>query len=160
MLTPKKTRISRWMRPFLQNLRQFPSVTEACRAAKVSRQRAYIARRNYPQFASDWDDALQEGLEALEGEAIRRAMVGEERIRPHFHNGRLIYEEVIKDKSDTLLIFLLKAHNPSKYRDGWKQYLKASSPENMFSLGCLSKETLRAVYEDYMEYKRKQEEIV
>lgn len=71
------------------------SVTEAARAIDVSTVAMYKAKKLDEQFAADWDAAIEEGTDVLEDEAVRRA----------------------KDKSDTLLIFLLKGRRPKKYGD-------------------------------------------
>src|SRR5206468_803097 len=56
---------------------------------------AYDLRCADEQFADAWEDALEAGTQVLEDEARRRAL----------------------DRSDTLLIFLLKARRPHVYRD-------------------------------------------
>lgn len=78
---------------FFSKLREMPNVSRACRLSGVSRSAAYQRRSNDEVFATAWDDAIEEGVEKLEEKAMQRA---------------------IKD-SDTLLIFLLKAHRPEKY---------------------------------------------
>lgn len=107
-LTPEKRNA------FLDALRTIPNVTRACRAVKVSRQAAYACYHNEPDFAKLWDEALEEGLESLEAEAHRRAFEGYPG-RPIVHEGFVIQEMV--EYSDTLAIFLLKAHAPEKYRE-------------------------------------------
>lgn len=49
-------------------------------------------------FAAEWDEAVDEGTDVLEDVAFRRAV----------------------DGSDRLLIFLLKARRPEKFRDGYE----------------------------------------
>ena len=63
--------------------------------AEIGRTAAYKWRDDDEAFAAEWEDAIEEGTDALEDEAIRRA----------------------KDKSDTLLIFMLKARRPEKFKD-------------------------------------------
>lgn len=77
------------------SLATIPVVRYACTAARVSIQFVYNRRHSDPEFARAWSEALAIGLEVLEDEARRRAI----------------------ETSDTLLIFLLKAHDPDKYRD-------------------------------------------
>jgi len=84
-----------WKKTFLEALADGASVASACRRAGVSRQCAYKARSRSPAFAEQWEDALEEGADALEDEAFRRAMNG----------------------SDSLLMFLLRAKRPAVYRD-------------------------------------------
>ena len=73
-------------------------------------------RRHSECFAAQWDEALEEGTDLLEAEARRRAVTGID--EPVYHKGEVVGS--IKKYSDTLLIFLLKAHNPQKFRDGVK----------------------------------------
>lgn len=80
---------------FLNKLREIPNVSRACRLAKVSRMTVYRLKESDPDFAAAWADALEEGIETLEAKAFERA----------------------KRDSDTLMIFLLKAHKPQIYRD-------------------------------------------
>lgn len=87
-VTPKKGK-----ERFLAELRKIPNVSRACRLAGFARQTAYRYRDDDLTFAEAWDDALEEGVEALEEAVWRRA----------------------KRESDTLAIFLLKAHKPAKY---------------------------------------------
>jgi len=55
----------------------------------------YLWRREDPDFAEAWDEALEEGTDLLEDEARRRAMAG----------------------SDHLLMFILKSRRPAQYRE-------------------------------------------
>lgn len=84
-----------WQTPFLLALARGCSVTQACKLAGVSRQHAYRCRARSERFAAQWQDAWESGTDALEDEATRRALAG----------------------SDVLLMFLLKARRPEKFRD-------------------------------------------
>ena len=48
-----------------------------------------------PDFAQAWEEAIEQAVDILEAEAWQRA----------------------RKKSDILMIFLLKAHKPEKYRE-------------------------------------------
>jgi hypothetical protein len=104
-----------WPRAFLAALRRSGVVRSACRAARVGRSTAYRHRDTDPAFAAAWDRALETAVDALELEARRRAVEGVE--RSVFHAGKQV--GIIHDYSDTLLIFLLKANRPEKYRDNF-----------------------------------------
>ena len=67
----------------------------ACEGAHVSRFAAYDWRQRDQGFRAQWDEALQDGIDVLEGEARRRALGG----------------------SDRLLEFLLRGQRPDVYRD-------------------------------------------
>ena len=71
------------------------SVTAAARAIDVSRTSLYELRERDPEFAAMWDEAVEQGSDTLEDEAVKRA----------------------KDHSDVLLIFLLKGRRPEKFKD-------------------------------------------
>jgi hypothetical protein len=89
-----------WCPGFLAALEQTCNITLACRAAEVHRSTAYDHRNADPEFKALWDAAEETGVELLEAEARRRAVGTQE-----------------KNGSDLLMIFLLKAHRPEKYRD-------------------------------------------
>lgn len=72
-------------------------MTAACKAEGIARSSYYLWLADDPDFAKAVDDALESGTDLLEDEAKRRA--------------------VGLSGSDTLLIFLLKARRPDKYRE-------------------------------------------
>lgn len=134
--TPEKRKRHRWERAFLSALAVAGNVSAACRAAKVDRTVAYGLRGECPEFAAEWQQALDEAADDLEAEATRRAREGVRRLK--FHKGELVRlaladEEgrpvldgdgqpvmvpyVEHEYSDTLLIFLLKAHRPERFRE-------------------------------------------
>lgn len=82
----------------------------------------YQLRDEDPGFAAEWDSALDEAIDDAEGETYRRAVKGT--LKPVFQKG----EEVgkIREYSDTLLMFWLKAHRPEKYRETTKTELEHS----------------------------------
>jgi hypothetical protein len=106
-----------WAPTFLETLAKSPNVSAAARAAGVSRESAYKHRKADPDFALAWDDALAESTDELVGECYRRAREGVE--EPVFHNGEECGSKL--RFSDTLAIFLLKAHRPDVYVDRIKQ---------------------------------------
>ncbi|MDX9861643.1 MAG: hypothetical protein RBS99_12080 [Rhodospirillales bacterium] len=84
----------------------------ACAAAGYKRRTVGEWRAADPEFAAEFEAALEVHVEALEAEADRRGRHGIE--KPVFYQGRRI--DTIREYSDTLLIFRLKALDP-KYRD-------------------------------------------
>lgn len=108
---------------FLEALAERGNVSDACAAAKLPRSSAYDWRAADAAFAAAWDLALDEAADRMEAEAHRRAMEGVE--EPVF--GSLGHQmgtgEVgrITKYSDTLLIFLLKAARPEKFRERVEQ---------------------------------------
>lgn len=144
-LTPEK------LTAFCAALAETCNVGRACTAVGISRYTAYLWRKEIPEFAERWDEAMKAGVLALEDEAHRRAFEGVE--DPLTHQGQFSYlYRVVRDEdgnpvlgddgkplqepvldeqgnhkvasvrkySDTLAIFLLKAHNPDKYRENSK----------------------------------------
>ena len=106
--TPKKAE------RFLKMLRETGgNVTRACEAASMGKSAVYDWKRDDAEFAAQWDEAVEAGIEELEEEARRRAFRGTD--EPVFYKG----EEcgVIRKYSDTLMIFLLKGNRPEKYRE-------------------------------------------
>lgn len=106
-LTPEK------LTAFCAALAETGVVAKACHAVDVSRVTAYKWRDEIPEFAEAWDKALRIGITALEDEAHRRAFDGVQ--EPVFHQGLEV--GAVRKYSDTLAIFLLKAHAPEKYRE-------------------------------------------
>jgi len=103
-----------WMPKFIEALAERGIVTDACKVARISRAQAYAWRKDDPSFALDWDDAYQQAMDALEAEALRRAVRGVE--EPVFYKGELV--TTVQKYSDTLLMFLLNGGRSEKYRRG------------------------------------------
>lgn len=108
--TPKKEDV------FLLALAESGNVTRAAKKAKLSRTQLYNKRKADLAFAKIWDEAEALGVSALEDEARRRAYDGW--LEPVFHKG--VRVGTVRKFSDTLLIVLLKAHKPEKYRENMK----------------------------------------
>jgi hypothetical protein len=102
-----------WHAAFLTALESSGNVTISARLAGVSRTAAYKARRGEPEFTAAWDVAMEIATDALEAEARRRALEGWE--EPVYFNGSECGR--IRKYDSTLLIFLLKANRPEKYRE-------------------------------------------
>jgi hypothetical protein len=93
------------------------NVSLAAKAVGISRRRAYQLRARDAAFREAWNNAREEGLDCLEAEAWRRAVHGTRRAKAVYYQGRKVGADVDQEYSDTLLIFLLKAARPEKYRD-------------------------------------------
>lgn len=98
---------------FLDHLATCCHVGQSCEKAGISRKTAYGWRRENEDFAAAWEQAMKEGFVALEDEMHRRGYQGVD--KPVFHNG--VKVATVKEFSDTLAIFLAKAHDPNKYRE-------------------------------------------
>jgi hypothetical protein len=136
MRSPAKTptrKTSRKTRPakdrklvFLNELVHTGNVSAAARKARIHRDTAYAFRQladgptpnpEAAAFAKAWDAALKEAIDALELEARRRAVEGV--LEPAgWYKGKAGGK--VRRYSDTLLVVLLKAHRPAKYRENVK----------------------------------------
>lgn len=119
---------------FLAALAETGIVKRACEAVGIVRQTAYNRYDNDAEFAKGWDAALKIGVTALEDEAHRRGFEGVD--EPVFHQG--VRCGSVRKYSDTLAIFLLKAHKPEKYRERFEHtgangapLIPPSSPEDV-----------------------------
>lgn len=91
---------------FLSALSKMANVSLACEESGISRQTAYRWKIEDEEFDKHWSQALADGIDMLDGIALKRA----------------------RQSSDTLMIFLLKAHLPQKYRERFEHDLK-NNPE-------------------------------
>lgn len=98
---------------FLNVLKETGNVSEAAREVGLSRRTAYNLRESDEEFAKAWDEAVDTGIDYLEEEARRRAYKGV--AEPVFYQGMEC--GTVQKYSDTLMIFLLKANRPDKYKD-------------------------------------------
>lgn len=83
---------------FLRLIGQGISTSTAAKGAGSSRTTVYRWRQDDAKFAAAWDDAKETGLDRLEDKALQLAHAG----------------------SEKLIIFLLKAGRPEKYRENIK----------------------------------------
>lgn len=97
-------------------------MSRAAKAIGVARITVYEWRDAFTDFTAAWDRAKQLGIDALEDEAHRRAFEGNE--KPVFHQGMEC--GTVREYSDTLAIFLLKAHKPNKYRENANLHVTGS----------------------------------
>lgn len=98
---------------FAEALAETGKVKDACIAANISRRTALYWRHEHADFASAWAEALKVACWNLEDEGYRRAHDGVD--KPVYQMGAEV--GLIREYSDTMLIFLLKAADPNKYRE-------------------------------------------
>ena len=98
---------------FLAGLLEGLHVTDACKQAVVNVSVAYRRRDENEAFRSAWSKAIEIGTDALEAEAARRAYHGT--LKPVFHKGEICGH--VREYSDSLLQFLLRARDPVRYRE-------------------------------------------
>lgn len=85
-----------FMDRFLEKLRNSGNVRLSCHAAGIPRRTVYNWREKWATFRDEWDEAMEDACDILEAEAWKRSIDGQ---------------------SDRLLMFLLTAHRPDKYKD-------------------------------------------
>ena len=102
-----------WTEVFLEALLEGLHVRDACTVAVVNSRVAYRRRDEHEAFRLAWAKAIEIGTDALETEAARRAYHGV--LKPVFHKGEVCGH--VREYSDGLLQFLLRARVPAKYRD-------------------------------------------
>jgi hypothetical protein len=84
-----------WAPRFLDLFRQTANVRLSADGAGIDRDTAYRRRQRDPTFMAAWTQAEADAVDVLEAEARRRALT----------------------VSDNLLMFLLKAHRPERFRE-------------------------------------------
>lgn len=98
---------------YLSAVRKVGTLTAGCKAARVSPNTVYDWREMDDAFVVAEGQARNEFADALEQEAVRRAWHGVK--KPVYQQGGLV--GYIQEYSDTLLIFMMKAIRPEKYRE-------------------------------------------
>ena len=106
------TAAAAWRDVFIERLKATGNITLAARGAGVTRQNAYQTRNRNKTFRRLWEEALDEAVDLLDGEARRRATGIK---RDVWYADEVVGTENVY--SDTLLMFLLRAHRPRLYRD-------------------------------------------
>lgn len=99
---------------FLEKFRLHGNITWACRQIRMTRRRTvYEWQEHDDTFAAEFRQAEIEATERMEEAAYERAVTGT--LKPVYQQGAKV--GTVREYSDTLLIFMLKARNPAKYRD-------------------------------------------
>jgi hypothetical protein len=132
--------LTNYNRAFLAAMANTANVVRAAAIAGVDRDNHYLWLKKDPDYAPAFEIAWQRGVDVLEAEAVRRAHEGV--IKPVFHGGKRAIDVVqnpdgsikrdssgkpigipatVREYSDTLLIFLLKARNPAVFGDRLNQ---------------------------------------
>lgn len=101
---------------FLAALSETANVTKAMKVAGLSRAGLYYWLNDDPEFKARFLETVEMATDSLEDEAVRRAHEGLD--KPVYQGGKLVGH--VREYSDTLLIFLLKARRPEKYRERYE----------------------------------------
>lgn len=105
--------LSKKKEDFLLCLAEYASVSRAATKSKNARSNIYEWLKKDIKFKAAFEEACDVATKSLEDEAIRRAYEGVN--KPVFQGGKKV--GTIKEYSDTLLIVLLKARDPDRYKD-------------------------------------------
>lgn len=84
------------MDAWLDKFRNCGNVRLSCEAVGIGRTTVYRWRRRWATFAAAWDEAQEDATDILEATAWKRA---------------------VDEASDRLLMFLLKAHRPERFKE-------------------------------------------
>jgi uncharacterized membrane protein len=107
-----------WRDRFIAAMADVPNVDRACEVSHISRKTVYQERKRSQVFHNRWDEALAKGIERLEAACWDRARTGVKRgVWMKGADGEPRKVDEIREFSDTLAMFLLKAHHPEKYRE-------------------------------------------
>ena len=112
----RKIRTAKKDKVFFAGLAVGLPVSVALTNARYTKSVAYKWRKEDETCREQWDEAIDSAVEAMEAEADRRGMEGT--LKPVFYRGEECGQ--IREYSDTLLIFRLKALRPDKYRENLK----------------------------------------
>jgi hypothetical protein len=121
---------SEWRERFLKHLAQYGNVSKAAVAAGVSRKYVYTQREADAEFSQAWADAIDQAGDVMEAEAWRRAVKGTK--KPVYQSGALVGH--VQEYSDTLLIFLLKAARPDKFRENSRTLQINTTPADLAAM--------------------------
>jgi hypothetical protein len=99
---------------FLQKLRSSAgNVSNAAKAAGISRSSAYEHKSNDADFSTSWDNVIDDVVDTMEQELYRRSTKGV--LEPIFYKGEMVAK--VRKFSDRLLEFGLKGKRPEIYRE-------------------------------------------
>jgi len=115
---------------FLAEFGERGIVKHAAKAAGIDRSTAYRWYDEDAEFAAAWDDAQEQATDSMEQEAWRRGVEGFE--KPVFQGGNEVGR--VREYSDTLLVLMLKANRPKKYRDTSSIELTATATQMLEQL--------------------------
>jgi hypothetical protein len=144
--TTKKPRGPDWRPAFVAQLALNANIRCACEAAGIGRTTAYRWRDDDPEFARQWDEAIEAGCDRLEEALFKRAVHGV--TRTVWHQGEPVGEEQVY--SDTAAIFLLKGNRKEKYAERTESRVSAAvQMTGEVDLKLLTDDELRTLDELY-----------
>ncbi len=112
-MSRRTIRTARTRKRFLEFLESTGHVLRSAAAAGACIRAFYNWRDDEPEFAADWEAALERAVDRLEDEAFRRALEGVE--MPVYYQGKPV--GTVSKFSDRLLMFLLTKLRARRYQD-------------------------------------------
>jgi hypothetical protein len=134
----------KWRPKFLAFLAISGNVTLSARSASVSQPQCYVERKQDPDFAGQWQAAIDHFADLLEARATQRALEGD--IEPVFYMG--VPVAYIRKFSDKLQIEMLRAYKPDRYKNAGCQ------PEHRRERRCVRPDRRTAAYPDGLQAPR------
>jgi hypothetical protein len=101
-----------WRPRFLAALSMCHSPELAARHTRISCQMAYYHRKHDPQFAEQWNQAREHGVEMLHARVWSRAVEGD--LEPIVYMG--VVTGYVRKFSDKLQIEMLRAYRPDRFK--------------------------------------------
>lgn len=105
-----------WKRKFIEAMSRTANIRVACEYAGVGRSIANRHKKIDPVFSEAWELAIEDAVDSMEAEAMRRGARGYE--EPVFHKGAIVGH--VRKASDQLLMFMLKGYRPERFRDNYQ----------------------------------------
>ena len=103
---------------FLAEFANCGIITVAAKVAGIDRKTVHNWLEKDERFSLAYHQAEKQAEEVLEAAAWKRSVQGVAKQRHVYdRGGKLIDTEITTDYSDSLLMFLLRARNPTKYRE-------------------------------------------
>jgi hypothetical protein len=118
-----------WRPRFLAALSMTHCVQLSCRSCKISRWMAYDHRESDPEFARQWDQAIEDALELLHSRVWQRSLEGD--LEPVWFMG--VPVGYIRKFSDKLQIELLRAWKPDRFKTSGVASMSAQGATCSFS---------------------------
>src|SRR5215831_1866316 len=123
-----------WEDAFITSYERTGSVPVSAQRALITPKTVRRRRAVDAQFAERMREAQENAVELLETAAWNRARDGVVKKKAIYFNGRQVGEDVTVEYSDQLLIFLLKANKPEKYRESVNHTVAVQEQRNKLQL--------------------------
>ncbi len=101
-------------RSFLAAFRQMAIIRRACKVAEVGRRTHYDWMDASPEYRAAFEAGKEDAVDSLEAEVFRRVVKG---VRKPVGWYKGVAGGYVREYSDLLLMFQLKALRPEKYRE-------------------------------------------